>query len=53
MISRGYNVPHDNEVLVLKGEPGEPGEIGLQGNHYYLEDIRFYVIMKFGSERGT
>ena len=31
VVSRGYKLPHENEVLVLKGEPGEPGEIGLQG----------------------
>ena len=31
VVSRGYKIPHENEVLVLKGEPGDPGEMGLQG----------------------
>ena len=45
VIQRGYKVPHDNEVLVLKGEPGEPGEIGLQGIYLHIFlSIYFYIL---------
>ena len=39
MVARGYQVPENNEVLVLKGEPGDPGEEGLQGK---TRDISIY-----------